>query len=78
MFIVLLSVFTAGVFDRLFASYSEGRIKCVSPNKRSFQVRLTIVNINIIRPLYYPFTASGNKCGGSCNAINDPYAEYMF
>ena len=24
---------------------------------------------------FYPFTGSVNKCGGSCNTINDPYAR---
>ena len=24
---------------------------------------------------YYPFTVSVNKCGGSCDTIDDPYAR---
>ena len=27
------------------------------------------------KPFYYLFTASVNKCGGSCDNIDDPYAE---
>ena len=34
MFVVLVSVFTAGVFDRSLASNTEGRIKYVSPNNQ--------------------------------------------
>ena len=25
--------------------------------------------------LFYLFTVSGKKCGGSCNTIDDPYAQ---
>ena len=31
-------------------------MKCVSLNKRSFQTRPTLVNINSNKPFYYPFT----------------------
>ena len=39
------------------------------------QPRSTIVNINSNEPLYYPFTVGVNKCGASCNTIDDLYAQ---
>ena len=37
--------------------------------------RSTFVNINSNKTLFYPFMVSINKCGGSCNTIDDPYAQ---
>ena len=36
-------------------------------------VKLAQHNTNSNETLYYPFTLSVNKFGGSCNTINDPY-----
>ena len=38
----------------------------------------TFVNINSNKTLFYPFMVSINKCGGSCNTIDDPYAQLRF
>ena len=29
-----------------------------------------------IKTLLYPYTVSVNKCGASCNTIDDPYARF--
>ena len=34
-----------------------------------------IINVNSNEPLFYPFSIKTNKCSGSCNNINDPYAK---
>ena len=39
------------------------------------QARLTLVNTTINETLFYPFTVSVNKCGGSCYTADDPYAR---
>ena len=67
MFIGLLKVCTAVIFDRLLVSNYEGRIKFVSLNSGLCQTRPALGNINSTKTLYYPFTVSVNKCGGSCN-----------
>ena len=36
------------------------------------QARATFINKNSNPPIYYQFTISANKCGGSCNYIDDP------
>ena len=33
------------------------------------------MNINRNEPSFYPYSVKTNKCGGSCNNINDPYAK---
>ena len=37
--------------------------------------RPKIIDINNNEPVYYPYTIKVNKCGGSCNNINDPFAK---
>ena len=39
------------------------------------KVRPEIVNINSNNPIFYPFSVKINKCSGSCDNINDPYAR---
>ena len=39
------------------------------------QARQALSNINSTEPIHYPFTVSNNKCGRSCNTIDDPYAR---
>ena len=73
IFIGLLKVCTVKSFDESLASSFEGSIKCVSLNNRPCQAKPTIVNSSFNEALFYPFTVSVNKCGGSCNTIYDPY-----
>ena len=38
-------------------------------------VRKTLVNLNENEPRYYPFSIELNKCGGSCDTIDNPLAK---
>ena len=49
-------------------------LKCISMKNEECKVRPEIVNINSNNPIFYPFSIKVNKCNGSCNNINDPYA----
>ena len=40
-------------------------LKCVSK----------IIDINSNEPVFYPYSIEVNKCSGSCNNVNDPYAK---
>ena len=71
MFIRLLSLCTIVRFGEPLVSNSKGPIKCVSLNNQPCQARPTLVNINSDEILSYSFTVSVNKCGGSCNNIDD-------
>ena len=44
-------------------------------NNQECQVRAEIININSNELLFYPYTVKTNKCSGSCNNSNDPYAK---
>ena len=44
-------------------------------NNQECQVRSEIVNVNTNEPMFYPYSIKTNKCKGSCNTINDPYAK---
>ena len=39
------------------------------------KVRPETINVNSNEPLFYPFSINTNKCCGSFNNINDPYAK---
>ena len=48
--------------------------KCVFMSNQLRQPRSTIFDTNSNEPLYYPFSV--NKCSGSCNDIDNPYAQF--
>ena len=39
------------------------------------RTRTKIININNNEPVFYAFNIKVNKCSGSCNNINNPYAK---
>ena len=61
----------------LFVCYlsSVNPLECVSMNNQECKVRPEIVNVNSDEPVFFPFNIRTNKCSGSCNNINDPYAK---
>ena len=50
-------------------------LKWVSMNNQECKIRPQIININKDNPLFYPYSTEVNKCSGSCNNINNPYAK---
>ena len=50
-------------------------LKCVSMNNQEFKLKPEIININSNEPSFYHYSININKCSGSCNNINDPYAK---
>ena len=44
-------------------------------NNEECKIKPEIININSNEPLLYPCSVRVNKCSGSCNNINDPYAK---
>ena len=75
MFTGLLGVCTLAVFSGSLPSNYKEPIKCVSDHVKVdlSSSKSTHVDINSNKTLFYPFTV--NKCGGSCNNIDDPYAR---
>ena len=50
-------------------------LECVSMNNQACIVRPKTISINSNNPMFYPFSVKINRCSGSCNNINDPYAR---
>ena len=50
-------------------------LECVSINNQECKIRNEIINLNITEPIFYTYSNKINKCKGSCNTINDPYAK---
>ena len=50
-------------------------LKCVSMNNQECKIRTEIINVNTNEPMFYLYSVKINKCKGSCNTINDPYAK---
>ena len=59
-------------FWRVISSLYENKIKCLTLNNWLCHARPRLVNINSDETLFYRFTVSVNKCGGSCNTIDNP------
>ena len=46
-----------------------------SMNNQECKIRTEIINLNTDEPMFYPYSIKINRCKGSCNTINDPYAK---
>ena len=55
--------------------FGYNALKRVSMNNQECKVRTGIININSNNPSFYPYSVKISKCSGSCNNINEPYAE---
>ena len=66
---------TAMTFVGCDALISLKPLKCVSMSNQKCKVRPVMVNVNSNEPLFYPYSVRVNKCSGSWNDINNPYAK---
>ena len=62
---------TAFNFSRLNAN----SLQCVSMNNQECRTSTKIISVNDNEPVFYLFSIKVNKCNGSCNNMNDPYAK---
>ena len=74
MFEFIKKIFLTGL-TVLSSLVSTTLLSCISMNNQECKVRPEIINVNSDEPVFYPFSIKANKCGGSCNNINDPYAK---
>ena len=51
-------------------------LECVSMNNQECKTRTKILDVNNNEPVFCPYIIKVNKCSGSCNGINDPYAKF--
>ena len=74
MFIELLRASTKERFGEPLVSNLERSIKLLPLNNQPCKSELTIFNKNSTKTIFHWFTVSVNKCGGSCDTVEDPYA----
>ena len=53
---------------------SATSLNCISMKNQECKVRPEII-VNSNEPIFYRFSIKTNKCSGSRNNINDPYAK---
>ena len=58
-----------------FIGLNVNKLKCVSMNNQECKVRPQIINVNSNEPSFYPYSILVNKCSGSSDNINGPYAK---
>ena len=68
MFFIALTFFS-------FNPLNVNSLECVLMNNQKCKIRTKIINTNNNEPVFYPFSIKVNKCSGSCNNVNDPYAK---
>ena len=54
---------------------SVNPLEYVSMINQECKIRSEIIHVNTNEPMFYPYSITRNKCKGSCNTINDPYAK---
>ena len=64
--------FTAVTF---FDLSNVNSLECVSMNNQECKIKTEIINLNTDEPMFYPYSIKINRCKGSCNTINNPYAK---
>ena len=50
-------------------------LECMSVVNQKFVSRPKIIDINANEPVFYSYSIKVNKCSGSCNNLNDPFAK---
>ena len=59
----------------LFSVLKVKSLECVSMINQNCMSRPKIIDVNANEPVFYPYSIRVNKCSGSCNNINDPFAK---
>ena len=75
MFRFLKQIFVAAIIFFGCSLSSVNILECVSINNQKCKIRPKIVNVNSNESVLFPFTIKTSKCSGSCDNINDRYAE---
>ena len=75
MFGYLKKMFFAAMTFFGFNVLNANSLECVSMNNLKCKARPKIIDDNNNEPVFYPYSIKVNKCSGSYNNINDPYAK---
>ena len=60
-------------FFNLFLAANS--LECILMNNQECKTRPKLIDVNANEPVFYPYSIKVNKCSGSCNNINNPYAK---
>ena len=66
--------FTATTFFG-YNTLNVNSLECVSMNNQECKIKSEMINVNTNEPVFYLYRITINKCKGSCNTINGPYAK---
>ena len=58
-----------------FIALKVNSLECMSVINQKCMPRPKIIDVNANEPVFYPYSIKINKCSGSCNNINDPFAK---
>ena len=72
---LLKNVFFTAITFFNYNTFNVNSLECVSMNNQGCKIRSEIIIVNTNEPMFYPYSIIINKCKGSCNTINDPYAK---
>ena len=66
---------TFAMMATLFNLSYVNSLECISVNNQECKARPKLINVNNDDKVFYSYSNKLNKCSGSCNSINDPYAK---
>ena len=76
MFGFIKRVFVVAMTFFNFNLSNVNSLECVSVNNKKCKIRSETINVTTNEPMFYEsYSIKINKCNGSCNKINDPYAK---
>ena len=75
MFGFIKKMFFTAVISFCCNVLNVNSLECISMNNQERKIRPKIINVNTNEHILYPHSITINKCKGSCNTINDPYAK---
>ena len=75
MFGFIKKVFIAAATFLIPSVLNVNSLECISMNNQECRARPKMIGTNANEPVFYPYSIKVNKCSGSCNNINNPYAK---
>ena len=60
---------------KFFSIATSVGLECVLEVNQKCMSRPNIIDVNKNESVFYPYSIKVNKCSGSCNNINDPFAK---
>ena len=63
------------LFINFFNAVKVTSLECMSVINQKCMSTPKTIDTNANEPVFYPYSIKINKCSGSCNNINDPFAK---